>query len=79
MKRVKINKCPRCHSAGRVLVYWDGGRFNGHYKQFVSCSSCANRSISMDSYEEAVQTWNDQMFPFQQLSLFEGGTSYAKN
>lgn len=78
MTRLKPKRCPRCHSPAHVLVDWDGGRINGTYRQFVSCSSCCNRSAPMNSYQEAVQIWNSNEFPFEQLSLFERGAPDVK-
>lgn len=78
MTRLKPKRCPVRHSPAQVLVDWDGGQINGHYRHFVACCTCGNHSTPMDTCQEAILIWNSNDFPFEQLRLFEGGAPDVK-
>lgn len=70
MIKIRLKKCPVCHSDVKVIVDWDGGRINGKFRQFGYCSICGYHADPKDSYEEAALAWNTQVSSGSQLRLF---------
>lgn len=70
MIKIRLKKCPVCHSDVKVIIDWYGGRINGKFRQFGYCSICGYHADPKYSYEEAALAWNTQVSSGSQLRLF---------
>ena len=58
MTRIRLKRCPHCHSIARLRIDWDNKKIDGCYGQYVSCTLCSARTQTEMNEELAVNDWN---------------------
>ncbi len=59
MTRIRLKRCPHCHSIARLRIDWDNKKINGCYGQYVSCTLRSARTQQAEANEElAIHDWN---------------------